>query len=340
MRAIISPRKNEIAMAEVPIPKPKPYEALVRIEACAFCNHTDTMFIRREFMHTEETANTPLALGHESAGIIIELGEKVKNFKVGQRVLRAHIWGHYSGGIGSEGAMSDYGVIQDLEAIKADGADIELNYQAPKHQIIPDEINGVQATIIITLKETLQTLRNFDVKKGEPLGIVGTGPVGRCFTYLAKSIGASPIVVFGIIPELEEKVLASGADMYVCGDNYPEELKTIIANGGLGKCIEAVGSDPALRRCLEVVGDDGKVQLYGAAPGLKWEDSIRNDPRIIVQWPDEEDANEAILELVANGSVKPDDFVSHILQPEDYEYGYELIKSGKATKVVFKFVSL
>ena len=146
--------------------------------------------------------------------------------------------------------MSEYGVVQDLKAIQEDGVDIPLNYQCTKHQILPEGINSVQGAIMITLKETWQTLRNFDIKPGEPLGIVGTGPVAVCFTKFAKIMGASPIIVFGRRADHEKKFKGAGADMYVVGNDFPQELKDMIANGGIGKVIEAVGSDSALKLSL------------------------------------------------------------------------------------------
>lgn len=340
MKTIISPEPGKVCLGDIPVPTPDPYEALVKIEACAICNHTDMMFVNREFGGPEgggHPEGVPINLGHESAGVVIALGEKCRNFKVGDRVLRAHTWGHYPGGIGSEGGMSEYGVVQDLKAIQEDGVDIPLNYQCTKHQILPEGINSVQGAIMITLKETWQTLRNFDIKPGEPLGIVGTGPVAVCFTKFAKIMGASPIIVFGRRADHEKKFKGAGADMYVVGNDFPQELKDMIANGGIGKVIEAVGSDSALKMCLDVVGEKGTVQLYGAAPGLSWAPELRNDPRVWVKWPDEEDANEEMAQLVLDGKVNPYEFISHVLQPEDCEFGFEQIKSHKATKVVFLF---
>lgn len=338
MKTIISPEPGKVKLGNIPVPTPGPYEALVKIEACCICNHTDMMFVNREFGGPDgggHPEGVPINLGHESAGVVIALGEKCRNFKVGDHVLRAHTWGHYPGGIGSEGGMSEYGVVQDLKAIQEDGA--ELNYQATKHQILPEGINSVQGAVMITLKETWTTLKNFDIKAGEALGIVGTGPVAYCFAKFAKIMGANPVVVFGRRKEHEQKFLDAGVDMYVTGNEFPEELQKIIANGGLGKVIEAVGSDSALKKCLDVVGENGTVQLYGAAPGMKWDDALRNDPRVWVKWPDEEDADEEMAKLVLDGTINPYEFISHVLQPEDCEYGFDLIRKHAATKVVILF---
>ena len=100
MKTIISPEPGKVCLGDIPVPTPGPYEALVKIEACAICNHTDMMFVNREFGGPEgggHPEGVPINLGHESAGVVIALGEKCRNFKVGDRVLRAHTWGHYPG---------------------------------------------------------------------------------------------------------------------------------------------------------------------------------------------------------------------------------------------------
>ena len=49
MKTIISPEPGKVCLGDIPVPTPGPYEALVKIEACAICNHTDMMFVNREF---------------------------------------------------------------------------------------------------------------------------------------------------------------------------------------------------------------------------------------------------------------------------------------------------
>lgn len=81
MKAIQIQQYNEpYHVSEVPVPRPKPHQVLVKIKAAGFC-HTDLMAHNNEF-------NTPLPFigSHEPAGIIEELGADVQRFAVGEKV--------------------------------------------------------------------------------------------------------------------------------------------------------------------------------------------------------------------------------------------------------------
>ncbi len=80
--AVMSP--NEIKLVDVPDPVPGPYQAKVRLEAACLCNATDRKLVEGHFPGVEDY---PLLLGHENAGIVAAVGEKVRSFKVGDRVI-------------------------------------------------------------------------------------------------------------------------------------------------------------------------------------------------------------------------------------------------------------
>ncbi len=101
----------------VPIPKPDPYQALVKIEACGVCNGTDIKLAHQNF---KNFSTYPALLGHEAVGSIVELGEKVSSFRTGDRVtlpFGEDTAGYYSGW----GGYSEYGLVGDIAAIQADG---------------------------------------------------------------------------------------------------------------------------------------------------------------------------------------------------------------------------
>ena len=80
--AVIKPGKLQIV--DVPEPTPGPYEARIRTEVACLCNATDRKLIEGHFPGVE---NYPLLLGHETVGIVDAVGEKVRGFKVGGRVV-------------------------------------------------------------------------------------------------------------------------------------------------------------------------------------------------------------------------------------------------------------
>ena len=85
MKGIFVTAKDQTAILDLPEPAIGPYEALVQVEACGICNSTDWKIIHREFVG----GSYPVLLGHESAGGVIRIGEQVRSFALGDRVLRS-----------------------------------------------------------------------------------------------------------------------------------------------------------------------------------------------------------------------------------------------------------
>lgn len=84
MKTVIVPAPGKIEIRQVETPVINAYQALVKTEMVALCNATDSKLVAGKFPGVD---TYPLALGHENAGIVVAVGEKVCNFKVGDRVI-------------------------------------------------------------------------------------------------------------------------------------------------------------------------------------------------------------------------------------------------------------
>ena len=90
MKAMVIPRPGVMEIRDVPTPKPGPYQALVKTEVMALCNATDRKLVEGHFPGMEQY---PLVLGHENAGIVVETGAKVEQFKTCDRVIGGMVFG-------------------------------------------------------------------------------------------------------------------------------------------------------------------------------------------------------------------------------------------------------
>ena len=77
-------KPNLLEIVKIPEPTPGPYEARIRSEAACLCNMTDRKLVEGHFPGVEDY---PLLLGHETVGVVDAVGEKVRSFKVGDRVI-------------------------------------------------------------------------------------------------------------------------------------------------------------------------------------------------------------------------------------------------------------
>ena len=84
MRCVAVVEPNRIELVDIPKPEPGPYEVRIRAEISYICNATDRKLIEGHFPGVD---TYPLLLGHESAGIVDALGDKVRHYEVGQRVI-------------------------------------------------------------------------------------------------------------------------------------------------------------------------------------------------------------------------------------------------------------
>ena len=103
MKTVIVPAPGKIEIREVETPVINAYQALVKTEMVALCNATDSKLIAGHFPGVD---TYPLALGHENAGIVVAVGEKVRNFKAGDRAIGGLISDFGAQGITVAGAVS------------------------------------------------------------------------------------------------------------------------------------------------------------------------------------------------------------------------------------------
>ena len=275
MRAAVVEKPGVLVVREVPRLRPNPWQALVRIEACSICNHTDVEIIAARFGGSA----WPLILGHESVGRVIALGERVSRYRVGDRVLRpGAMYDDPAVGIGSAwGGFAEYGLVGDVAALKRDRPEEKPHWSWEKQQVIPGNIEPGEATAIITLKETLSMIKPCCPPGTPSLAVIGTGPVARSYIYWASFLGIPVVAVFGRREKWREEMLALGATHYiVAGERDPLAAARGQGIGPFARAIEAVGSLAALETALSVIGREGVVAPYGILPPVaQWPEPLR-----------------------------------------------------------------
>jgi threonine dehydrogenase-like Zn-dependent dehydrogenase len=333
MKGLFVVEKDRTEILDLPEPEIGPYEALVQVEACGICNSTDWKIIEGEFV----SGTFPVLLGHESCGRVIRVGDKVRAFQVGDRVLRSRLEDEhvpYPGGRSCWGGFVERAIVTDVWAEQG------AVYNAFPHpqQIVPAHVSPAGAVSSITLKETLSCLRNSDVSPGQSLAIVGTGPVGQTLAFFAVLSGLRPVVVFGRRPQWVEIFARLGVDGYVSSEDVPPEVQAILDGGGFDRAIEAVGARPALSRCLKVVKPEGRVNLYGIAPESEpYLPEEAGDPRVFRGKVAEAEVHEQLLDWVEQGKVAPEDWISHQMPWAEYQRGFDMVADKAANKVVLTF---
>ncbi|HEY3027158.1 MAG TPA: quinone oxidoreductase [Pyrinomonadaceae bacterium] len=226
-----------LRLVELPIPNPKPNEALVQIKA-AGVNFIDVYFREGRY-----PAPLPFINGQEAAGIVSATGANVINVKVGNRVA-------YSGALGN---YAEYASVPADRLVK-----------------IPDKLDFNQAAAAMLQGMTAHYLSHstYPIKAGETALVhAAAGGVGSLLVQLCKLLGAR---VIGTAGSEEKAQLArdAGADEVIIytKKDFGEETKRLTQGKGVHVVYDGVGKD-TFDKDLNVLRPRGYLVLFGGASG-------------------------------------------------------------------------
>ena len=222
---------------ELPVPSPKPNEAIVQIKA------SGVNFIDVYFREGRYPAPLPFVDGQEASGVVTEIGSEVTNVKVGDRVA-------YTSSLGS---YAEYAAVPASRLVK-----------------IPDELDFEQAAAAMLQGMTAHYLLHsaYPLKQGETALIhAAAGGVGLLLVQMAKTIGARVIGTAGT-EEKAQLARDAGADeciVYTEAD-FEAETKRLTDGKGVHVVYDGVGK-ATFDKDLEVLRPRGYLVLFGGSSG-------------------------------------------------------------------------
>jgi NADPH2:quinone reductase len=226
-----------LTVADLPVPKPKANEVVVKIAASGV-NFID--IYQREGRYP---VPLPFVLGQEGAGVVSDVGSDVKDIKEGDRVAWTGILGSYA----------------EYAAIPADRV-VSVPKEVSDHQAAAAMLQGMTAHYL--------AYDTFHLKKGDTALVhAAAGGVGLILVQMAHHIGAR---VIGTVSTEEKAKLAreAGADeiiLYTKSD-FESETKRLTANKGVQVVYDSVGKT-TFEKGLNVLAPRGMMVLYGGSSG-------------------------------------------------------------------------
>jgi NADPH2:quinone reductase len=226
-----------LKLVDLPVPEPKPNEALVKIEA-AGVNFVDVYFREGRY-----PAPLPFVPGHEAAGIVTAIGSEVTSIKIGDRVAYTGVLGGYA----------EYAAVPADRLVK-----------------IPDQLDFKQAAAAMLQGMTAHYLSHstYPIKQGETALIhAAAGGVGALLVQMAKNRGAR---VIGTAGSEEKAQLAreAGADEVIIYTEQDFETETLRLTDGEGVHVvyDGVGKT-TFDKDFNVLRPRGYLVLFGASSG-------------------------------------------------------------------------
>jgi len=337
MRTLVVNKDSSLEIRDIPKPQYGAKEALVKTIACGMCG-TDVKIIHRSFKGIPES-QYPLMLGHEGVGEVVEIGSEVKGLKIGDRVLLPFVDPNPAlyGGLGSAwGAISEYAVVQDAKAHPegtAPGA-------AYAQSIIPQDIDPVDAVMIVTFREVLSAIHYFGIKPEDSIVIFGCGPVGLTFVKLLSLYGCKDIIAVDIADEKLQDAMQFGAKMTLNNNNT--DLTQAVREaypGGVKYVLDAVGLPSVVNQAMGILADRGSVLCYGILEKeeitIDFSKASYNWNFVCQQMPEKAEegmCHGQIIEWIQTGKLVMKDFISDYFDMDESVDAFKKLLERKIMK--------
>lgn len=338
---------GRVAIVEIPKPVAGPYEAIVRSVTAFICNATDRKLVAGHFPGIGPE-RYPLLLGHECAGIVETVGDRVRSFAPGDHVIGGLLLkptdNRYASGWGGN---SEYVVATDHAAMVADGVADEAHGWADVFQVmrsVPKDIPFESAALLCTWREVYAGFSDFQLRAGDDLLIFGAGPVGLSFCRFARLLGLGWVGVVDPVAPKREKASALGAD-----DTFAPGAPVLRDLGRrrgrlLDAVVDAVGSEDVINAALPLIRMGGSVCVYGVlgSPRLciAKDSGPYNFNLFMHQWPTrtaEAAAQEPLIRWIREGRLSHTDFVSSEFPVHDIERALRATEEPASIKTLLRF---
>ena len=332
MKALVFRGVNKIAIEDVPIPKPGPGEAVIRVTLTTICG-TDLHIVRGEY-----PVKSGLIIGHEPVGVIHELGIGVTGYETGDRVLVGAITpcgqcndclrgnlsqcggptGGWRFGNTINGAQSEYVLVPFAQANLAK---------------IPDDLRDEQVVLLSDIASTgISAAESGEVRIGDSVAVFAQGPIGLCATAGARLKGASLIVGVESDPVRAKMARKMGADVVV---NHLEhdviaEIKRLSGGKGVDVAIEALGTQATFENALRALRPGGTLSSLGVYSGklsipLEPFAAGLGDYKIVTTLcPGGKERMRRLMELVRHGKLDLTPLLTHTFPLDRITEAYEL----------------
>lgn len=314
-------------------------DLLIKISKTAICG-TD-MHIYHWDEWSQNTIPVPMIVGHEYVGEVVEIGEEVAGFKIGDRVSgeghitcghcrncragRRHLCRNTVGvGVNRQGAFAEYLAIPAFNAFK-----------------IPADISDDLAAIFDPFGNAVHTALSFNLI-GEDVLITGAGPIGIMAAAVAKHVGARHVVITDVNDfrlDLAKKMGATRT-VNVGSESLRDIMKELGMTEGFDVGLEMSGVPSAFKSMLDTMNHGGKIAMLGIPPGemaIDWTKVIFKGLEIKGVYGREMfETWYKMASLIQSGlDITP--LLTHQYSIDDFQQGFDAMASGQSGKVILNW---
>ncbi len=339
----VRPEKGGLACEEASVRKPAYGEVLLKIKAAAICGTDIHIYEWNRWAAQKYCNNLPLPLGHEFCGEVVELGEGVHNFRIGDRVAAET---HLNCGTCSQCRQGRPHTCKQLILFSKCGAGCFSEYTTvPAGYLfpVPNAVSDEEGAVLEPLGVAVRAVDDAGVS-GKTVLILGCGPIGLLAVTVAKALGAIKILAADTAPYRLALAAQLGADRVVntkeC--SLPEAILEWTENEGVHSVIEFTGNPAAIKDGFKCLQNGGKYVMIGL-PSTSVEVDIAGD---IVTREIEMKGNYGRLipqtwyltaNLLTSQKINVRKVITHTFRLDEFDQAFGLALSKNSGKILFKF---
>ncbi|MEY1164009.1 L-threonine 3-dehydrogenase [Providencia manganoxydans] len=328
-----------IWMTDVPKPELGHNDVMIKIRKTAICGTDVHIYNWDEW--SQKTIPVPMVVGHEYIGEIVEIGQEVKGFKIGDRVSgeghitcghcrncrggRTHLCRNTVGvGVNRPGCFAQYLVLPAFNAFK-----------------IPDNIPDEIAAIFDPFGNAVHTALSFDLV-GEDVLVSGAGPIGIMAAAVCRHVGARHVVITDVNDyrlELAKKMGVTRA-VNVSRENLKDVMKELGMQEGFDVALEVSGSPAAFRSMLETMNHGGRIALLGipsSEMAIDWGQVIFKGLFIKGIYGREMFETWYKMATLIQSGLDLSPIITHQFSIDDFQKGFDIMRSGQSGKVILNW---
>jgi S-(hydroxymethyl)glutathione dehydrogenase/alcohol dehydrogenase len=359
--AVLREQPGELVVEDLQIDHPGPGEVLIDVAAAGLC-HSDLHFMQAKFR-----TPVPAVLGHESAGVVLEVGAGVRHVRPGDHVVcctsvfcgecSACLSGHPYACIDTDRLARSSDVAPRLA--RADGTAIEqfsrlggFAEQMLVHERavvrIPDDIPLDRAALIgcAVLTGTGAVFRTARIEPGSTVAVVGAGGIGLAAIQGARIAGAGTVIAVDVTEQKLTTARRFGATHTVDASTVPDVVEAVrdLSGGGVEYSFEAIGAKATAEQAYRMLAPRGTATIIGMVPsnqpievrgidllvGRRLQGSMMGSNRFRIDIP-------RLVDMYRDGRLLLDELISERIALDDVNAGYEALQHGSVTRSVIVF---
>jgi len=336
MRAAVYYNNKDIRIEEIARPEIGSNEILVKVIASGICGS--------DVMEWYRVKKAPRVLGHEIAGEIAEVGENIRNYKVGDRVFVSH---HVSCNECRYCRAGYHTVCDTLRSTNFEPGGFAEYIRVPEINVrfgtffLPDAVSFDEGTFVEPLGCVIRGQRFAGVKKGDVVLVIGSGISGLLHIQLARVKGAKKVIATDINEYRLKAAKRFGAAIAI---NAKEDVVAIVKEANRGRLADVVivctAALPAFEQAFYSVDRGGTLLLFApTAPEVRVPlplfDVYFMGVKIVFSYAAvTEDIKEAIT-LLENKKIDVLNMITHRFGLKDTQKGFELVaRADESIKVL------